>query len=102
MDFTCLFFGIVFLLIGILFAYGKLHTHIKAWTAMPEDEKEKINIRPLCMNIGSMISLCGDVFLAAGLFPFFRSRLFVRCMIFWMIAAGIDAYFIGKNGRYRR
>lgn len=90
------------MLIGIAFAYGKLHIHIKAWNTMPENEKERIKIKPLCMNIGSVISLCGDIFLAAGLFPFFRSRLFVWCMALWMIAAGADVYFIGKSKRYRR
>lgn len=102
MDFTCLLFGAVFIVAGIMFACGKLHNHIKAWNSMTAEEKEDINIKPLCVNIGSMISICGVVFMLAGVFLFFRIHIFIWCMILWIIAAGIDVYFIGKNKKFRR
>lgn len=71
MNFTCLLFGAAFVLFGALFAHGNLHTHLKAWTRMPADEKEKIKIKPLCRNVGGMIAACGGVFLLAGVSPFF-------------------------------
>lgn len=96
MNFTCIFFGVIFIAAGILFALGKCHIHIAAWKNMPCEEKEKINIKALCRNIGVMISLCGVIFLIGSFFSF----IFIFAMIVWLIAAGIDVYVINKSRRY--
>ena len=51
MDFTCIFFGVLFTIAGFLFACGKGYTHLSAWKNMPQEEKDKIKIIPLCRNI---------------------------------------------------
>jgi len=102
MDITCIIFGFIFLIAGILFAMGKLHTRIKAWQAMCQQEKEAIRIEPLCRNIGSMIALCGGIFLLGGWWESFRHSGFTIAMIAWLVIAGIDVWQIGKSGRYTR
>ena len=51
MDFTCILFGLLFSIYGILFSTGKIHVHLSAWKNMPEEEKQKIIIGALCLNI---------------------------------------------------
>ena len=100
MNVTCIMFGTLFLITGILFAIGKLHKHITAWKNMPSDEKSRIKIIPLCMNIGSMISLSGVIFLINGFWQGFRDHLFVISMIVWLVLAGVDLFFIEKKHWY--
>lgn len=100
MDFTCIFFGALFTIAGIVFACGKGLDNLPAWKNMPQQEKEKIKIRPLCRNIGGIISLSGIVFLAKGLLAGFSNRCFVIAMIVWLVTAGIDVWYIGKSRRY--
>ena len=57
MDFTCIFFGVLFTVAGFVFACGKGHIHLSAWKNMSQSEKDKIKIRPLCRNIGEVIAL---------------------------------------------
>lgn len=52
MDFTCIFFGMLFCAAGFVFACGKGHIYLSAWKNMPQAEKNKIKIVPLCRNIG--------------------------------------------------
>ena len=63
MNGACLFLGILFLAAGIYFYSGKAVNHITAWKTMPEEEKRKIHIRPLCRNVGMMIATSGIIFL---------------------------------------
>ena len=100
MNVTCIFFGILFLITGILFAAGKLHTHITAWKNMSEEEKGRIRIIPLCINIGGFIALSGLLFLINGFWQGFRDHLFVISMVLWMILAGMDVFFIEKKHWY--
>ena len=57
MDFTCIFFGILFTLAGLWFAFGKGYLHLSLWKNMPQKEKDKLRIIPLCRNIGGIITL---------------------------------------------
>lgn len=100
MDFTCIFFGMLFLVFGIVFACGKGHIHFSVWKNMSQEEKEKINIVPLCLNIGEVISLAGIIFLAKGIWVNLANIWFVIAMILWLILAGFDVWYIGKSSRY--
>lgn len=42
MDFTCIFFGILFTLAGLWFAFGKGYLHLSLWKNMPQKEKDKL------------------------------------------------------------
>ena len=101
MDFTCIFFGVLFTVAGFVFACGKGHIHLAAWKNMPQSEKDKINIKPLCRNIGEIIALCGIVFLLKGVWTEFTDHRFVGAMIAWLIVAGFDVRYIGKSKRYQ-
>ena len=92
MDFTCIFFGILFTLVGFWLAFGKGYRHLSLWKNMPQEEKDKINIVPLCRNVGEIIALNGIIFLMNG---------FVFAIIAWLIVAGFDVWYIEKSVRYR-
>ena len=100
MDFTCIFFGILFCVVGFAFACEKGHIHLSAWKNMPQEEREKIKIVPLCRNIGEIIALNGIIFLMKGLWSGFSNHRFVCAMIAWMIVAGFDVWYILKSNRY--
>lgn len=97
MNLTCLVFGIGFIVVGILFFFGKLHGRIAAWKNMTETEKMKIPIEKLCRNIGTMIILCGAIFLLSGLIPYFKNHLFIWFMIGWLLISGLDVFLIEKQ-----
>lgn len=101
MNITCLVFGILFLAAGMVFYIGKGHSHMTAWKNLPEEEKAAIRIKPLCRNIGGMITLCGLIFLISGLWSGFKDTAFVWCMIAWLVLSGLDVYYIEKKGRYQ-
>ena len=100
MDITSIFFGILFTVVGTLFACGKLHGRIAAWKNMPEEEKARIRIVPLCRNIGEMIGLSGLIFLIKGFWPGFGDHWFVAAMVAWLVVAGLDIYYIEKTHKY--
>ena len=100
MNIVCVLYGILFSGAGVLFATGKLHGYISAWKQMPEDEKEKIRIEPLCRNIGEVIGLSGILFLLKGLCPGFQDHWFAGAMIAWLIVAGFDVFYIERSNRY--
>ena len=102
MNVACIFFGVLFMTCGLLFREGKLHIYLNAWKNMPQQEKDKIKIQELCVNIGTMILICGMIFLMAGAFPRFKEEFFVWDMIIWLIASGIDIFYIEKSGKYSR
>lgn len=62
MDFTCIFFGFLFTFAGLWFAFGKGYLHLSLWKNMPQKEKDKLRIVPLCRNIGGIITLNGIIF----------------------------------------
>ncbi len=97
MNLTCLVFGTAFIISGILFFFGKLHGRITAWQTMAESEKMKIPIVKLCRNIGTVIFLCGVIFLTSGLIPYFKEKLFIWFIIVWLLISGIDVFLIEKK-----
>ena len=95
-------FGALFLTAGLLFAAGKVHERLPFWKRMPETERQKIRIRPLCRNIGEMILLSGLLLLMDGFWPRFREHWFAGVMAAWMAAAALDVWLIGRSSRYRQ
>ena len=67
---------------------------------MPKEDKDKINIKNLCINIGVIISISGIIFILGGFIKPFRENYFAICMIIWLIGAGFDVYYISKSHRY--
>ena len=102
MDFICIFFGILFSMVGFMFFLGKAHIHLSAWKNMPQEEKDIIKILPLCRNIGKVITLSGIIFLMKGLWIDFSNHWFVGSMIAWLMIAGLDVWYITKSERYKQ
>ena len=96
-----IFFGILFIAGGLLFASGQIHSRLSVWKRMPPEEKKKIRIVPLCRNIGEVILLSGILFLLDGLWPDFRNHWFTSAMVAWLIVAGLDVWFISRSSRYK-
>lgn len=102
MNLSCLVFGLVFVVAGLTLAIGKGHTHLPEWKKMSDEEKSEIAIIPLCRNVGAVIMLGGVIFLLRAFFAVFSGRLFVICMILWLIGAGCDVAYISKSKRYQK
>ena len=102
MDFICIFFGILFSMVGFMFFLGKAHIYLSAWKNMPQEEKDKIKILPLCRNIGKVIILSGIIFLMKGLWIDFSNHWLVGSMIAWLMIAGLDVWYITKSERYKQ
>ena len=100
MNAVCIIFGLVFIAAGILFAQGRLHVRLKAWKMMSDEERQRIDIRPLCINIGGMIALAGSIFLVSGFLIGRWHRVFSIGMIIYLIIAASDLYYIERSGRY--
>ncbi|MCD8294494.1 MAG: DUF3784 domain-containing protein [Clostridia bacterium] len=97
---ACLAVGIVILVIGAVTFAGRFHTLFKDWKRMPEEEKRKIHIKPLCHNIGAAIMVCGALILAAAFSSFFLQKMFSWFMLGWFILAAADIWFISRSKRY--
>lgn len=100
MDYVCMFLGILFTTGGIFFAFGEIHKHLSAWQKMPDEEKSRIKIKPLCRNIGGMIALNGIIFILKGCCAGFSDRIFQAAIILWLVIAGLDVCCISKSSRY--
>lgn len=102
MDFTCIFFWNPIYPCRSLVCLWKRLPSSFPMENMPQKEKDKLRIIPLCRNIGGIITLNGVIFLVKGFLPLFSSHWFVYAMIAWMILAGLDVWYIEKSNRYRR
>ena len=100
MDYVCIALGILFMVGGIIFAFGKIYQHIPAWQKTPDEEKSKIRIKPLCQNIGGMMTLNGIIFVLKGCCAGFSDQMFSVEIIIWLVIAGFDVYYISKSSRY--
>lgn len=100
LNFTVLVFGILFLAFGAATAMGLVHTHLKDWKAMSQEEKDKIDVAPLCHNIGAMIIFCGIIFTVKGIFYGLSNRLFLFFVLVWIALCAIDLMQMGKKGWY--
>ncbi len=69
---------------------------------MSPKEKEKLDIMPLCRNIGEVIMLNGLIFLMRGLWADFSEHWFTAAIIAWFLVAGVDLLYIEKSRRYQK
>ena len=65
-------------------------------------KKEKIDIVPLCHNVGAIITLSGLIFLLNGLWADFTGSWFTITMVVWFIVAALDLLYIEKSHRYQK
>ncbi len=100
MDIGSFVIGILILAGGVYFMTGRAMGRVSGWQALSEAEKAAINIRPLCMNIGGMIAICGIIFLITGINDDFKERFFMWAMLIWMAASVINVYIIEKKQLY--
>lgn len=100
MDMTSLLFGIIFIITGFIFAFGKVYTRLNGWKYSSQEEKNRVNIDSLCKNVGAMISLSGVIFLLKGIVERFSNSIFIWVMIAWFVIAGLDVWYISKSEHY--
>ena len=85
----------------IVFLRKSTHSSLRMEN-MPQEEKDKIKILPLCRNIGKIILLSGIIFLMKGLWTDFSNHWFVGSMVAWLMIAGVDVWYITKSERYKQ
>lgn len=100
MNFTAIVLGTLFLVSGVMIAAGRLHIHLSAWKHMSSQERGKIKVKPLCLNIGEIVMLNGIIFLLKGLISNFTDYWFTLAIVAWMLVALFDVWYISKSGKY--
>ncbi len=89
--------GVVILVFGLLFFFRKILKYFHFWKKMSPSERSKVNTKPLCRNVGSVISLAGVILIVAGLWEFFLSEIFLWAMIAWVVIVVFDFSYLMKN-----
>ncbi len=100
MNITCIAFGGVLLIFGVLFFVTKLYRLFPFWKKMSFEERAKLNMKAISRNIGVMICVCALILLAAGLWEFFYTKVFIWAMILWFVAVVMDAILIATKKKY--
>lgn len=90
MNVTSIFFGVLFITIGVLFACKKGYFYTSTMKNIDTD---------LCRNVGEIIILNGTIFLLKGVCPGFNNHWFTGCMIAWFIIAGLDVWYLRRDLR---
>lgn len=67
---------------------------------MTQEEKDAIPMHVLGHNIGTIISLCGLIFIINGIFEKYNRHFFIPSMVIWLVIAGVDVFYIGKSKKY--
>ena len=96
----CYAISVIALAGGVLFFTGKGASYIKGYANMPDEEKKKIKIKPLCKNVSVAFFTIAVIFAAAGYSEAFRLNYLKWAMIGWMVLCCADALYISKSGRY--
>ncbi|MCL1835685.1 MAG: DUF3784 domain-containing protein [Oscillospiraceae bacterium] len=96
----CYMAAAMLLVVGVAFLTGKAPVFIKAYRLMPEEEKEKINIKPLCRNLSAAFLIAAAIFGAAGYSEVFRLIYFKWAVVGWLALCCADIAYIGKSKRY--
>lgn len=65
MEYIYIFLGVLFIIAGLAFFFGRTHIQLFAWENMPEQGRGRI--MPLCRCIGEVIVLSGLIFPDEGL-----------------------------------
>ena len=96
----CLITALLMSVVGIGFCTGKALRYIKGYQTTPEEEKSKINIKPLCRNLGAVFFIAAAIFGAAGISEIFCLRYFKWAIIAWLALGCADVLYIGKSKRF--
>ena len=64
--------GVLFIIAGLAFFFGRTHIQLFAWENMPEQGRGRI--MPLCRCVGEVIVLSGLIFLMKGLWAGFSEH----------------------------
>ncbi|MCD8195431.1 MAG: DUF3784 domain-containing protein [Coprobacillus sp.] len=100
MNITCIAFSVVLFIFGVLFLFTKLYRFFPFWKKMPLQERAKMNMKAISINIGLMIIVCSLILLAAGVWEFFYDKIFIWAMIIWGVAIVMDAVLISTKKLY--
>lgn len=101
MNGTFLALGALFAAAGAFVYTGRALKHLAAWNAMSPQEQRRIRAGALCRNAGTVIAASGLLFLIGGVWPLFRERAFIWCILIWLVLAGADVCWMERSGRYR-
>ena len=96
----CYIFSIVAFIIGVMLLTGRASFFIRGWRLTQKEEKENVNIKPLCINISIMFFLFSAILAVTGYSEAFREAWFKWAIIGWYALGMADLAFINKSKRY--
>lgn len=100
MEYIYIFLGVLFIIAGLAFFFGRTHIQLFAWENMPEQGRGRI--MPLCRCVGEVIVLSGLIFLMKGLWAGFSEHWLAGSIAAWLAAAGLDVWYTAGNRRCRQ
>ena len=92
--------GVLFIIAGLAFFFGRTNIQLFAWENMPEQGRGRI--MPLCRCVGEVIVLSGLIFLMKGLWAGFSEHWLAGSIAAWLAAAGLDVWYTAGNRRCRQ
>ena len=84
MEYIYAFLGVLFIIAGLAFFFGRTHIQLFAWENMPEQGRGRI--MPLCRCMGEVIVLSGLIFLMKGLWAGFWEHWLAGSIAAWTSA----------------
>lgn len=81
MEYIYIFLGVLFIIAGLAFSFGRTHIQLFAWENMPEQGRDRI--MPLCRCVGEVIVLSGLIFLMKGLWAGFSEHWLAGSIAAW-------------------
>ena len=88
MEYIYIFLGVLFIIAGLAFFFGRTHIQLFAWENMPEQGRGRI--MPLCRCVGE------------GLWAGFSEHWLAGSIAAWLAAAGLDVWYTAGSRRCRQ
>ena len=90
MEYIYVFLGVLFIIAGLAFFFGRTHIQLFAWENMPEQGR------------GRIMPLCRLIFLMKGLWAGFSEHWLAGSIAAWLTAAGLDVWYTAGSRRCRQ
>lgn len=100
--YICYVMSFIMIFISFLFFTLKIKDKINGFKILSSSEKEKINIKGLCYNIGVLFVICGLIWALAGFSILFRSNFLTGAIFCWICICIINITAINKFELYKK
>ena len=102
MLYICYVMSFVMIFTSFLFFTLRIKDKISGYRNLSVAEREKINMKGLCCNIGILFFICGIIWFLAGFSVLFRTNFLTGAIFLWICTCILDITAINKFKLYRK